>query len=100
MNPREAYAHRLETRLRRMVREELATARDVDTDVDNSVDNPPRIGANPGGHRGGHSTVESGVITSTVDNPRIRKVESRHRGKLTESELMRGYGLDLEELET
>jgi hypothetical protein len=102
MTPREAYSKRLERRIRAMVRAELATAADVDSSVDNSVDNPSRIAANPGGLQGGTSTVGFGGIPPPLDNPRIRNPIRRRGGKLTEAELMRGYGLapefiDLEE---
>lgn len=80
-----------ELRIRAIVRDELRA-------VDNSVDNPRAIG---GDYRGGPLTVES-EGTPLVSTPRIRHVESRRGGQLgtmTERELIRGYGLDLEEPE-
>ena len=87
---REAAGSRwLERRVRAIVRDELAAA------VDNSVDNPPPI---VGGYRGGESNLENGG-TPPASTPRFRKLKSGPSGQLAESELLRGYGLEPDELD-
>ena len=95
MRPREAFAKRLEQRVRAIVREELIAAGYT---VDNPGDNPSPI---VGGYRGGESNLENGGITP-IDSPRFRNVRARRGGQtpaLSELELLRGYGLDPLQLE-
>ena len=95
MRPREAFAKRLEQRVREIVREELVAA-GFGWPVDNPVDNPPKIAPVLGGRRGGSDSVVGIEESPRSESPRYRSVDKIRGGqpRLSELELLRGYGLD------